>query len=85
MEGVHRQLYMKDEGIEGTFTEEIHEKEPAILHSEVRSALKEIAAGKTPGSDEIPIELIKELGENAIPILTDLCNKIWMNNSWPEA
>ena len=55
-----------------------------MLRSEVRSAIKDIAAGKTSGADGIPIELIKELGENAIPILTDLCNKIWRQNSWPE-
>ena len=78
------QLYTKDDNIEGTFTAIPHNKEPDVLQSEVRSAIKDIAAGKTSGADGIPIELIKELGENAIPILTDLCNKIWRQNSWPE-
>ena len=40
------------------------ELEPSPLYSETEKAIKEIKSNKIPGIDDIPIELIKEGGEN---------------------
>ena len=44
------------------------ETEPEPLIDEVRWALKQISNGKSPGNDEVPIELIKEGGEESIQL-----------------
>ena len=41
--------------------------------------------GKSPGIDNVPIELIKGGGEALSDILTKLCQKIWSTNKWPDA
>ena len=42
------------------------------------------ANGKTAGCDNIPIELIKEGGEEAVKVITRLCNMIWQEKAWPQ-
>ena len=46
-----------------------YESEPDVLEYEVRFAIKVLANGTTPVDDEIPIELLKVLKEDAIKIL----------------
>jgi len=77
-------LYECDNRITETFVQQEYEIEPMILKSEVRKALNEIKYGKAPGHDEIPIELFKEGGEEAIEILTQLCQRIWISGKWPD-
>ena len=57
------------------------EKGFPILMEEVELAIKEIKNKKTTGVDEIPIELIKCLGEKKKEILS-LCNKIYNEDEW---
>ena len=69
--------------IENTIIRE-EEAEPGILESEVRWAIQALANGKAPGEDEIPIECFKVLKEDAIKVLTALCQQIWNTRQWPE-
>ena len=57
------------------------EEEATILEEEVRNALKALSNGKSPGSDGIPIELLKEVDEEAIKVLTAICQQIWIKGS----
>ena len=77
-------LYMRNNQIKDNFTKSIPlENEPNILEEEVRLALKELANNKSPGVDNIPIELVKAAGENGIKIITTLRRKIWDTSEWP--
>ena len=77
-------LYMRNNQIKDNFTKSIPlENVPNILDEEVRLALKELANNKSPGVDNIPIELVKAAGENGIKIITILCRKIWDTSEWP--
>ena len=41
-------------------------------------------AGETPGVYNIPIELIKNGGEETTIVLTVICQKIWETEEWPK-
>ena len=47
------------------------EEEATILEEEVRKALKALSNGKSAGSDGISIELLKEVDEDAIKVVTN--------------
>ena len=77
-------LYKKNNQIKDNFIKSLTlENEPNILEEEVRLALKKLANNKSPGVDNIPIELVKIAGENGIKIITTLCRKIWDTGEWP--
>ena len=76
-------LYRKNENIKAPFTETEFPKEAGILPCEVEAAIKDIADNKSPGDDDLPFELFKELGDSTTPILTKLYNQIWNQVSWP--
>ncbi|KAG8236020.1 hypothetical protein J437_LFUL015971 [Ladona fulva] len=59
-------------------------KGPRILRDEVKRAIKDLRDKKTVGSDGIPAEVLKALGESAIGRLTDLINKIYDTGEWPD-
>ena len=77
-------LYSRDSTMNDIFIPNVNNVEPAILECEVRSALQSLANGKTAGCDNIPIELIKEGGEEAVKVITRLCNMIWQEKAWPQ-
>ena len=64
---------------------DVDEQEPEPLIDEVRWALKEISDGKSPGCDDVPIELIKEGKEKSITLYHTIVLKIWRTYSWPIA
>ena len=78
------ELYKSDFNTTEGLVDDDYELEPDILESEVRWAIQTLANGKTPGQDEIPIELIKELKEDSIKVLTTLCRQIWKTRQWPS-
>jgi hypothetical protein len=78
------ELYKKDESLIESFDKKVYINEPAVLESEVRRALLEIKNNKSPGSDGIPIELVKAAGEQGIQALTALCQSIWETGVWPK-
>ena len=55
-----------------------------ILKSEVIHAIKSVKNGKSPGIDNVPIELLKGGGEALNDIITKLCQKVWSINQWPD-
>lgn len=54
------------------------------MREEVEYAIKESQNGKSEGIDNIPIELIKHLGEVGMDKIIKLCNKIYESGNWPD-
>ena len=54
------------------------------MKSEVRCAFTELASGKSPGDDEIPIELGKDVEGEAVTVTTRICNHIWRPCRWSK-
>ena len=61
-----------------------YEKEPPPLKAEVEWALSSICNRKSPGIDNIQIELWKAAGEEGVDVLWNLCNLIWNTEEWPK-
>ena len=49
----------------------------------MKEALRHISNRKSAGCDGIPIELLKAGGEEAVKVMTGLCNCIWKRKEWP--
>ncbi|CAF3729507.1 unnamed protein product [Rotaria socialis] len=78
------ELYKKDtQSIDETDGSTI-ELEPGMLESEIKRALECIANNKAPGINEIPAELFKILGDDAVKILLAICQQIWKTQQWPK-
>ena len=39
---------------------------------------------KATGDDNIPVDLLKELGDSGLKIMNALVNKIYMSGDWPK-
>ena len=68
--------------------ENVKERTPStlpVLREEVEEAIRSLPAGKSPGADNIPAELIKNGGEEVTKIITLICQKIWDTKEWPTA
>ena len=61
----------------------VEEKEPPPLMTEIEDAMKKLKNGKAPGLDNIPAEILKASGKNAIKAIHSLCCKIWNTCEWP--
>jgi exonuclease III len=57
---------------------------PPVLKAEVEEAVRSLKAGKSPGVDNVPSELLKHGGEATTAALTALCQKIWEEKKWPK-
>ena len=81
------------------YTEELHKKElhdqdnhdgvithlePDILECEVKWALETITTNKASGGDEIPVELIQILKDDAVKVLHSICQQIWKTQQGPQ-
>jgi len=64
------ELYKKDTKLTTTFTGTGYELEPGITQGEVEKALHGNKNIMSPGTDDIPIELIKWAGEEGAKVLT---------------
>ena len=74
--------YSDDEHYGGEETLELEmELEPDIMEEEVIWAMKQLASGKSPGIDNITLELLHPLPTN---VLTSLCQRIWKSCEWPK-
>jgi len=71
------ELYKKDlndpDNHDGVFTN----LEPDILECEVKWALGSITKNEASGGDEIPLELLQILKDDAVKVLHSICQKIW--------
>eukprot|EP00112_Aurelia_sp_Birch-Aquarium-sp1_P017362 Seg4013.4 transcript_id=Seg4013.4/GoldUCD/mRNA.D3Y31 product="hypothetical protein" protein_id=Seg4013.4/GoldUCD/D3Y31 len=76
--------YKRDATISDKFLPKDFLPEPSISESEVERAMKELANGKAPGIDNIPIEIFKVGGNEARTIITKICKKIWETTEWPR-
>ena len=80
------------------YTEELHKKdfhdpdnddgvithlEPDILECEVKWALESITTNKASGGDEILVELLQILKDDAGKVLHSICQQIWKTQQWP--
>ena len=77
------ELYRRDPNATDSFNENIYEDEPEVMEIEVKEALRHISNRKSAGCDGIPIELLKAEGEEAVKVMTGLCNCIWKRKEWP--
>ena len=78
------ELYKKDSSITDTFEGMTTELEPDILESEVKWALENTAGNKASGVDDISIELLKVLQDDAVKVMLALCQQIWKTQQWPK-
>ncbi|KAK3564418.1 hypothetical protein QTP86_018806 [Hemibagrus guttatus] len=62
----------------------VEQKVDKIRKDEVRKALKRMKSGKAVGPDDIPVEVWKCLGEEAVDFLTSLFNRVLENEKMPE-
>ena len=58
--------------------------EPDILGCEVNWALESITMNKARGGDEIPVELVQNLKNDAVKVLHSICQQIWKTQQWPQ-
>ena len=55
-----------------------------FLREEVLAAIHEMKNNKAEGIDNIPVEMMKELGDKAINELVKICNNIYNTGEWPD-
>ena len=58
--------------------------EPDILECEVNRALGSITSNKGSGGDEIPVNLLQILKDDAVKVLYSICQQIWKTQQWPR-
>ena len=58
--------------------------EPDILEYEVKWALESITTNKASGGDGIPVELFQILKDDAVKVLSTICQQIWKTQQWPQ-
>ena len=58
--------------------------EPDILECEVKWALGSITMNKASGGDGIPVELFQILKDDAVKVLSSICQQIWKTQQWPQ-
>ena len=49
----------------------------------MEAAVQSLKKGKSAGVDNIPAELVQAGGEDVIPALLTIYNKIWQTGEWP--
>ena len=77
------ELYMGND--EEQIEEMVYESmEPAPLRSEVEWALNHLRNEKSPGIDNILIEMQKARGEEGIRLLWKICKMSWEKKEWPQ-
>lgn len=79
-----QELYQRDPTLHDHYIPEDFTPEPQVTFEEVKAALKSLPNQKSPGIDEIPIELIKAAGKPVLMQLTRLCQAIWNTLEWPR-
>ena len=78
------ELYKKDlHDLDNHYGVLIH-LEPDILECEVKWALESITTNKASGGDEIPVELIQILEDDAVKVLLSICQQIWKTQQWSQ-
>ena len=55
-----------------------------ILNVKVKWTLGSITMNKASGGDGIPIELFQILKDDAVKVLSSICQQIWKTQQWPQ-
>jgi len=55
-----------------------------ILECEVKWALGSVTTKKASGNDDIPVELLQILKDDAVKVLHSMCQQIWKTQQWPQ-
>ena len=58
--------------------------EPDILEWEVKWALGSITMNKASGGDGIPVKLFQVLKDDAVKVLSSICQQIWKTQQWSQ-
>ena len=61
----------------------ITHQEPDILECKVKWLLGSITTNKASGGDRIPVELLQILKDDAVKVLSSICQQIWKTQQWP--
>ena len=78
------ELYKKDLHDTDNHDGVITHLEPDILECEVKWALERIPTNKASRGDEIPVELLQILKDDAVKVLHSICQQIWKTQQWPQ-
>ena len=78
------ELYKKDLHDPDNHDGVITHLEPDILECEDKWALGSITMNKARGGDGIPVELFQILKDDAMKVLTSICQQIWKTQQWPQ-
>jgi len=78
------ELFKKDLSDPHYYSAVISHPEPDILEREVKWVLGSTAVNKASGCDGIPVELFKNLKDNAIKVWHSICQQIWKTQQWPQ-
>ena len=55
-----------------------------ILECEVKWALGSITTNKANGGNGIPVEIFQILKDDAVKVLTSICQQIWKTQQWQQ-
>ena len=58
--------------------------EPDILEYEVKWAIGSMTTNKASGGDRIPADLFQILKDDAVKVLSSICQQIWKTQQWPQ-
>ena len=78
------ELYKKDLHDSDNHDGMITHLEPDILECKVKWALESITMSKASGGDGIPVELFQILKDDAVIVLSSICQQIWKAQQWPQ-
>ena len=55
-----------------------------MLECEVKWALESITMNKVSGGDGIPVKVFQILKDDAVKVLSSICQQIWKIQQWPR-
>ena len=84
MARLHRRIVQKDFHDPDNHDGVITHLEPDILECEVKWALGSITTHKATGGDGIPVKLYQILKDDAVKVLSSICQQIWKTQQWPQ-
>ena len=84
MARLHRRIVQKDFHDPDNHDGVITHLEPDILECEVKWALGSITTNKATGGDGIPVKLYQILKDDAVKVLSSICQQIWKTHQWPK-
>ena len=78
------ELYRKDLHDPDNCNDMISHLELDTLEFKVKWALGSITKNKVSGGEEIPVELVQILKDDAAKVLHSICKQIWKTQQWPQ-